>query len=284
MKTKQLLTLTTTLSLVFFATEAGAQNNKWKDRVGSNSFSGQPRSADSPDIVKVPPTGMPSSAMSTVDTSGNGMAKREHFDIYSKDSAFHPSRHARGEMRHDWTDEDRLVYRAASPNEHYFAFYGEDLPALRGLQLETALNRLHHINRKEVEMAKMAETRGKSADFLNLAHEIRADHEMLEKKVVALARRRSIPLEGFQLATFEKAVRSRLGKLSGSDFETAFLRVNERGHSEAARSLRMVRNDLTDTEVRGLINESLPRMAAHMSMPSGTNKSRASFEGGDFGE
>jgi predicted outer membrane protein len=267
---KHLLNLTAALSLALFALEAGASAPS-KDRFGSNSLSDQPRGADSPNMIQVPPSGYPDSALSTSDSGGNGMAHRSRFDIYSnEDESYVPL------ARHH-------AHAASAPlMEHYYAVYGEDIPALRGLQLETAMNRLHHINREEIDMAKMAETRGKSAEFLNLAHVIRADHEALEKKVTTLAWRRSISLESFQLATYEKTVRDRLNKLSGTEFETAFLRVNEQTGEEADRSLRLVRNELTDTEVRGLINESLPRMAAHRILPS--DKARARAEEGDLGE
>jgi predicted outer membrane protein len=281
MNTKQILTVTTALSLSLLAGYASAHDATWKDRVGSNSLSSAPRGADSPDMIKIPPTGYPDSSMSTTDTGGNGMARRNRFDIYnnSDEVEYRPThlRHAKRE----WRGEDTTTY-AAPVTEHYYAIYGEDIPALRGLQLETAMNRLHHINREEIEMSKMAETRGKTPAFLNLAHQIRSDHELLEKKVTALAKRRGIRLESYQLATYEKAVRDRLNRLKGTEFETAYLRVNEQNHEEASRSLRLVRNDLTDTELRGLINESLPRMSAERMLPS--NKARARAEEGDLGE
>ncbi len=285
MKTQTWIPLAAGLFLM--AASAGADTHKWKDRIGSNSLSDEPRAANAPGMVTVPPAGVPADSYSVDDSSGNGMAKRDRFDVYSDDER--PARrHARGDhmMKHGWaTDEETVSTRSAAPNDHYFAYYGEDIPALRGLQLETALNRLHHINMKEIDLAKMAESKAKSADVLNLAHRIRADHEALEVRVKALANRRNIGLEGFQLATFEKAVRDRLSKLNdGSDFEAAFLRVNERGHEEAARSLRMVRNGLSDSETRNLINEALPQMAAHMTMPSDQNKARARANEGDLGE
>lgn len=283
MKTQNVLAAMSTLSLLFFAAEAGAHNSG-KDRMGSNSLSDEPRAENAPPMVKAPPSGQPEGNMSTYDPSGNGMVKRDRFDRYSNDELdadATPVRSRSAHPRHDWTSDSPGV---SSTEEHYFAFYGEDIPALRGLQLETALNRLHHINRAEIDMAKMAETQAKSADVLNLAHQIRADHEALENKVVSLANRRNISLKGFQLATYERAVRDRLSKLGGTEFETAFLRVNERGHEEAARALRMVRNDLNDTEARNLINEALPRMMAHMLTPAQQNRARARAEEGDIGE
>ena len=282
MNTKQLLTLSTTVSLALLANLASAHDATWKDRVGSNSLSSAPRGADSPDMVKIPPTGYPDTSMSTVDTGGNGMARRDRFDIYGNgdEREYRTTTRRHSQVKREWRGEDTAY--VAPVNEHYYAVYGEDIPALRGLQLETALNRLHHINREDIELAKMAETRGKSPEFLNLAHEIRADHELMEKKVVALAKRRGITLKAYQLATYEKAVRDRLNKLNGSEFETSFLRVNEQNSFEGARSLRLVRNDINDTEVRGLINESLPRMTAHRMLPS--DKARARAEEGDLGE
>lgn len=275
MNTKKLLTLTTTLSLAFFALEAGASGS-FKDRIGSNSLSDEPRDADSPAMIKTPPSGYPSPGMSTTDTGGNGMVHRDHFDIYNFDDG---SERHHAHAKNVWKGEE-TTYAPATAN--YYAVYGEDIPALRGLQLETALNRLHHINREEVEMAKMAETRGKSVEFLDFAHQIRADHEALEKKVVALAKSRGISLKSFELATYEKAVRDRLNKLNGTEFETAFLRVNEQSQEESVRSLRLVRNELTDTEARGLINETIPRMTANRMLPS--DKARARAEEGDLGE
>jgi predicted outer membrane protein len=285
MNTKQILTVTTTLSLAFLSGYASAHDATWKDRVGSNSLSSAPRGADSPDMVKTPPTGYPDTSMSTVDTGGNGMARRDRFDIYGKGNGeeieFKSMPRHTHHAKRDWKGEDTTTF-AAPVTEHYYAVYGEDIPALRGLQLETAINRLHHINREEIELSKMAETRGKSPEFLNLAHQIRADHELLEKKVNALAKRRGLRLESYQLATYEKAVRDRLNKLKGTEFETSFLRVNEQNQVESSRSLRLVRNDLTDTEVRGLINETLPRMTAERILPS--DKARARAEEGDLGE
>jgi predicted outer membrane protein len=299
MKTNHLLALAATLSLAGFAADAGAHDKTWRDQLGSNSLSDTPRAENSPGVVTTPPNGgVTNGAMSTEDSGGNAMAKRDHFDTFSGESAsgnmndtnMRRSRHA--EAQRDWSnresnDEDRVVYHSASapPSDEHFANYGEDLPALRGIQLEMALNRLHHINQKEIEMAKLAETKAKSANVLNLAHRIRADHEALEAKVKAIADKRNISLKSYQPATYEVALRDRLESLpEGREFETAFLRVNERGHDEAARDLRMVRNNLRDSEVRDLINQALPQMAAHTHLPNQSPKARASSEGGDLGE
>ncbi len=286
---KQVIVLTT-LTLFGAGSMAFAHNTNWKDRVGSNSLSDEPRDPDSPAEITMPPNGFPSSAMSTSvsDSGGNAFLARTNFDRAEREYQRNANR--RRHARHDWVDKnevnsDEMVYRSAAPMRSgaYFASYGEDLPALRGLQLEVALNRLHHLNRKEIDMAKMGESRAKTASVLTLAHQIRADHEKLENKVVALAKRRNINLESFQLSTYEQAIRDRLDNLSGAPFESAFLRVMERGHEEASTQLRMVRNDLADTEVRGLINEALPQIAAHKHNAS-TNKARASVDEGDLGE
>ncbi len=225
------------------------------------------RSPGSPPVVVSPPNGYPGS-MSTMGGNGLTFSKQpKHMD------------HARATHLKDAT-----VFRSAAPESESvdFVYYGED-PALRGLQLAVALNRLHHFNRMEIELAKQAESRAKSPKVLNLAHQMRADHELMEKKVLALAKRRDIHLDGFQLATYERTVKNRMGKLNSPEFETAFLRVIERTHDETANELLLVRNGLNDTEVLALINEELPLMAAHMSLPEQVDKRRAGFEEENLG-
>jgi predicted outer membrane protein len=263
---------------LFTASVAFLSAAPWALANDDNSLSHTKRGANSPAVVEVPPAGMPDSGVSVTDESGNGMAKKSRFDEYSD-----ANRRAHHGARHEWVTDDTVTFHSAAPEQPYFAFYGEDIPALRGLQLETALDRVHHVNQKEIDLAKLAESRAKSENVLNLAHRIRADHEMLDRKVIALADRRGITLERFQLSTWEKAVRDRLGKLSGLEFEHAFLRVDEREHEESTRMLRMVRNDLSDTETRNLINETIPKMTAHMNMPP-ENKARARVEEGEIGE
>ena len=153
---------------------------------------------------------------------------------------------------------------------------------LKGLQLELALNQMHHMNQSEIGLAKMAESKAKTPSVLNFAHQLRAEHEAMEKKVEALAGARNVSLERFELNTYEKVVKNRLNRLTAPDFETAFLRVTDRNHDMAEADLRLIRDDVNDERVTALVDESLPIIHAHKDMS--VYKGRAGVEEGDLGE
>lgn len=268
MKRRNLLALVS-LSAMLSGLSAGAADQQGSSGSRSNSLSDRPRSSQSPPVVESPPSGAPSGAMTTSDSSGNAMAQKDRF-------------HAAGKAGNGMAREDKTASRSSAPARGH-AGYGEDIPALRGLQASVALNRLHHINSLEIERAKMAESKAKSPEVLRLAHQIRADHEALEKKVEAVADERGIKLESFRAATYEKAVNDRLSDLEGKGFETAFLRINQRGHEMAARDLRADRGNIQDEAVRSLIGEALPAIDAHRKAPT-PMKGRASTEEEEIGD
>lgn len=278
------------LAATLLGTAALAHGNKHAMSWGSNSFSGEPRHASSPMAVVEPFTGFPESSMSTIDDRPGYLSK-------ALTGNYRGGKLATGDIDVDndvWA-EDRTVNRSAAPrplraDDHmaygarhsHFTMYGDDLAALKGIQLDLALNHLHHLNQSQIGLAKMAESKAKTPSVLNLAHQIRADHERMEAKVEDLAAKRDVKLESFQLATYELVVKDRLESLAAPEFETAFLRVIDRNHDMAASDLRMIRDDVADEEVVTLVEEELPAIHAHKA--ASQIKARASTDEGDFGE
>lgn len=281
-------------------TAYAADDSRW----GSNSFSERPRDASSPPMIVEPFGGMPYSAMSTID-SRPGMVVRS-----IRESAPGYMGNARaGADREGW-DEDRTVYRSSAPEattdfednddvragvtagtgvggasaDTYVATRPNELTSRvpPALEQELALNQLHHLNRVQIGLAKIAESRAKSPRVLNLAHQIRADHEKMEKHVEQIADKHNIDLEGFQLSTYEQYVNDHLEDLEGSEFETTFLGVIGRSHDLNVASLRMIREDSGDPEIVALVEESLPTMHGHKM--GSQFKGRAGLEEGDLGE
>lgn len=271
---KKLLAISTAALCISLGAHAGNRNQHTMNW-GSNSLSDEPRSAEAPPMV-VSKNAAVEGPMSTVDDRPGKIS----------DEAMRKERMR--QSRAEWR-EDRTVYRSGAPenasasSHRYDQFaYGDDIAALDGLQLELALNQMHHMNQSEIGLAKMAESKAKTPSVLNFAHQLRAEHELMEKKVQALADARDVKLERYELNTFEKVVKNRLNRLSGQDFETAFLRVTDRNHDMAAADLRLMRNDISDERVSMLIDESLPVIEAHKA--SGHYNGRAMMDEGDLGE
>jgi predicted outer membrane protein len=283
-KNKKIWAVTATAALCLSLTAAAGGKHS-KSTSWSNSLSDEPRSADAPPPVVEDNIADPwDTAMYTVDTTPGVLSaagqRKERAQI---------SRNQR-----EGFEEDRTVYRSGAPahtkhtgasnlpNAYHGFAYGDDIAVLKGLQLELALNQMHHMNQSEIGLAKMAESKAKTPSVLNLAHQIRADHEKMEKKVEELADARNVRLERYELNTYEKVVRNRLNRLSAPDFETAFLRVVDRNHDIAAANLRMIRDDLNDEQVTQVIDDALPVMYSHKE--NSAFDSRARIEDEELGE
>lgn len=267
---------TGTLAALCISLGAQAGDTHAKKSTWHNNFSEERRSAGAPAPV-IYENAAVEGPMNTVDTRPGFLQRERDLD-----------RSRMRQSRAEWR-EDRTVYRSGAPSyssassEHsHFTMYGDDLSSLRGLELEMALNHLHHMNQRQIEMAKMAETKAKTPSVLNLAHQIRADHERLDTRVNQIADDRSVDLESFELNTYEKVLRNRLRDLSAPEFETAFLRVIDRGHEVAAADLRMIRDEVNDEQLNLLIRDAIPAMQAHKQGSS--FRGRAGLEDGDLGE
>jgi predicted outer membrane protein len=213
----------------------------------------------------------------STDTGGNGMAQRSRFDIYSRENSASPNTTTTREYRRAETEE------AYAKREQDYLDLGNDIRGLRGIQSATTLNELQHLNKKQIDLAKLAESTAKSEAVLNMAHRIRADHEMLQKKVEAVAKKLKITLEPYRLAEPEQVIMDRLKSLQGRQFELAYMRVVDRGHRDVERTLSLVRADLVDPQVRGLMYETLPTLTAHTNMYH-ENRARARVEEEEIGE
>lgn len=135
--------------------------------------------------------------------------------------------------------------------------------AVREMVREVALNQLHHINQKEIAMAKLAEDRAASASVKAAAKRIQQDHQRLEARVEEVAKRRDISLAGFQANTYEGVAKKKLENLSGRDFDFAFVQNMEDGHKVTANQLRVLRTRVADPEVVALIDQTLPKVQQH---------------------
>ncbi len=276
MKNKKITVLTTAAALCISLGAYAGGTKKQSANWGSNSLSDESRGSDSPPMVKSKNAAI-EGPMDTVDSTP-GMLSGSNNDKWNEDRTVYRS----GAPKRKGYGSDMNASGEDSSHRYNQFAYGDDLGALKGMQLSLALNQLHHMNQSQIGLAKMAESKAKSESVLNLAHQIRADYEKMEKKVEEIANARNIDLESFQLNTYEKVVRSRLNKLKAAEFETAFLRVIDRNHDMAMADLRLMRDGVTDTRVISLIDEATPIMSAHKE--SNVLKGRASMDEGDLGE
>lgn len=134
---------------------------------------------------------------------------------------------------------------------------------VRDMNREVALNELHHINQKEIALAKLAATQARSDEIRSSAARIQRDHEALETRVEELAKARQISLAKFTPATHEEVRMNALEKLSGANFDYAFAETMKDGHKLTTAELKILRARAADPEVVALIDQALPKVQSH---------------------
>lgn len=131
---------------------------------------------------------------------------------------------------------------------------------------EMALNQLHHVNQKEIEMTKMAQDKAQSPELKNFAKQMQTDHTNLDNRIKDVAKTSNVELQKFQPADYEKATMSRLGDLKSGQFDQMFTWTMVRGHEDALADLKRTSDTVQDQQVRSLIQEAMPRMRQHLDM------------------
>lgn len=135
------------------------------------------------------------------------------------------------------------------------------------MEVNAAFNQLQHLDKKEIEMAKMAQNKAQSQEVKNLAEKMLREHQRLEKELKAAAKSENINMADYQLAGYEKSMMSDMEKLSGTQFEKTFVKHAKMAHEEAVKNLQSLQKRIDNKKFTNLVKtEYLPLLKAHRQM------------------
>lgn len=123
------------------------------------------------------------------------------------------------------------------------------------------LVKIHEANQKEIQMAKMAEQKGKSKDVIAYAKMIVKDHTAADQKVMAFAKKHKVELPAATApAKHEHAAAMERG---GPDFDAHFTQGMLEDHKKTIAELTQIRETTGDARLKALIAELLPALKKH---------------------
>lgn len=129
----------------------------------------------------------------------------------------------------------------------------------------SALNHLHHINQKEIELARLGEEKAQSNEVKQASKRIRQDHEQADKRLRDAAKQANVELTEYQPATHDRAVRERLEQFEGRQFDQAYLEVMQMGHQMAMQNLDNIQELAAGNEqLRQAVDVVRPTIQQHM--------------------
>jgi putative membrane protein len=136
------------------------------------------------------------------------------------------------------------------------------------------LSKMHHINHEEIEAGKMALERSQSLGVRNYGQRLYQDHQMSDKQLKELAKRKGIQLSTPEPMTAaekkhkeeSKQVMQKLMTLKGANFDRLFVEHMRKGHEHAITLVKEAATKVQDTEVRSFLQQTLPTLIEHRDM------------------
>jgi putative membrane protein len=124
-----------------------------------------------------------------------------------------------------------------------------------------------HSDQNEIQLSKMALTKGVSATTKSYANQMITDHTKSSAMLKPIAAKAGVTLPT-DMDAEHKALAPTMAKLNGKEFETKFLAQMVTDHQKTANTLKAHQTMTKDTQLQGWITTTLPVVEGHLSMAS----------------
>lgn len=119
------------------------------------------------------------------------------------------------------------------------------------------------INLSEVDLAQLAKQNATTDQVKQFAQRMITDHTNNQQTLKDLAARKDVVLPD-QLSAKNMALYGRLAKLSGTDFDHAYINAMVDGHTQAVALFKKESNTASDAAVRNYASQTLPVLQEHL--------------------
>jgi putative membrane protein len=145
-----------------------------------------------------------------------------------------------------------------------------------GTAEQRILSRLHAENMEEIQVGQLAQSRGSSDAARRYGQHLVQDHTRADGQVLQTARAAGVTLmpvdEVKRMKAQEKGMSTppdpvaELSRLSGADFDRTMAMRMRDGHRDLIMAVERARNEVSDANVRSLLDQMLPTLRHHEQM------------------
>jgi len=115
----------------------------------------------------------------------------------------------------------------------------------------------------EVKLGQLARERGSSKAVKDFGDRMVKDHSKAGEELKEVASKKGITLRDSLNAT-DKALYDRLSKLSGPDFDQAYMQAMVKDHEEDVAEFRRESQSAKDPDIREFTSKTLPTLEEHL--------------------
>ena len=119
-----------------------------------------------------------------------------------------------------------------------------------------------HDNKAEIELGRLASERGSSDAVKQFGQRMVTDHQKATDELMQLAQQKGITLPTDVDAKHKKA-HDKLAKLSGADFDRAYMREMAREHDKDVKAFEREAKSGRDADVKAFAQKMLPTLNEH---------------------
>jgi putative membrane protein len=123
----------------------------------------------------------------------------------------------------------------------------------------------------EVELGKMATQSGSNAKVKSFGQQMVTDHTKAGDELNSIATAKAVTLPT-SLDPMHQATRDKLAKLSGAEFDRAYMEAMVSGHQTVAKNMMTEASSGTDPELKAFAAKILPTVQMHLKMAQDIQK------------
>jgi putative membrane protein len=123
----------------------------------------------------------------------------------------------------------------------------------------------------EVELGKLAASKGSSEQVKQFGQKMVDDHSKVNDELKTLAQNKNITLPT-DLNSKDKSTKKKLEKLSGAEFDRAYMQAMVKDHSTDVSEFRKEANSGKDPDVKAFAAKTLPTLENHLKLAQDGNK------------
>lgn len=134
----------------------------------------------------------------------------------------------------------------------------------------------------EVELGRLAAMKASNPDVKQFGQRMVDDHSKANMQLMDIAHRKNLTVATTQLAGKHKSEYDRLSKLSGAEFDRAYVKLMVDDHKKDVAEFQKAASSAKDTELRSFASQTLPTLQQHLSriqQLSGENATSTSGSG-----
>lgn len=117
----------------------------------------------------------------------------------------------------------------------------------------------------EVQLGDLAKDKASSPEVKQFAERMVTDHSRANDELKALAQSKNITLPS-TLSMKDQALKDRLSKLSGEQFDRAYMRAMVRDHTKDVNEFRRESKSAKDPDVKAFAAKTLPTLEDHLKL------------------